>query len=350
MKIRMIPCEENASMKFTEEKKKAISRYILEKIAEGNPSVTRAVSETLEINQNTVHSYITEMIEDGVITRKKRGEYELVKKTYEHRLIRANGDLDSDMSAYHQFLGEILRNETKNVQGIWEYAFSEMINNVMDHSCASEALIRVIRDSLRTTVILTDNGVGIFRKIREYFNLESLDEAIEELFKGKLTTDSLHHSGEGIFFTSRMMDDFLILSDDKVFCINKYDESTLTDIGMPTAGTLIYMNLSNTSNKTAKEIFDRFSDIDSGFTRTSIPLRNIYDSSPVSRSQARRLSHRLDRFEEVTLDFDGLEWMGQGFAHELFVVFAREHPGIRLLPVSMNDATEKMYRHVLADQ
>ena len=56
----------------------------------------------------------------------------------------------------------------------------------------------------------------------------------------------------------------------------------------------------------------------------------------------------MDRFEEVTLDFDGLEWMGQGFAHQLFVVFQREHPEIRLLPVNMSPPVEKMYRHVLA--
>ena len=49
-----------------------------------------------------------------------------------------------------------------------------------------------------------------------------------------------------------------------------------------------------------------------------------------------------------TLDFDGIDWMGQGFAHQIFVVFAREHPELRLLPVNMNPAVEKMYRHVLA--
>ena len=32
-----------------------------------------------------------------------------------------------------------------------------------------------------------------------------------ELSKGKLTTDSANHSGEGIFFTSRMFDVFLSL-------------------------------------------------------------------------------------------------------------------------------------------
>lgn len=338
-------------MKFSEEKKQAVVRYILEKITQHDPSVTKTVSETMGINQNTVHTYIKELIQQGVIRRTKRGQYELVRREYEYRLKRSKGELDSDIYAYKHCLEEFLRDYPKNVREIWEYAFSEMINNVMDHSLASEANIRVILDSVRTAVIISDNGVGIFRKIQEYFNFESLDEAICELFKGKLTTDSVNHSGEGVFFSSRMMDDFFILSDGKVFCINKYEESSLIDICDSTAsGTCVYMSLSNTSSKKAREIFDRYADVDSGFTKTSIPLKNIYDGSPVSRSQAKRLCNRLDRFSEVMLDFDGLDWMGQGFAHQLFVVFAREHPEIRLLPRNMSPAVEKMYRHVLAGE
>ena len=67
-------------MKFTEEKKQAVLRYILEKISQQDPRVTKTVSETMDINQNTVHSYISELIDQGVIRRVKRGQYELVRK------------------------------------------------------------------------------------------------------------------------------------------------------------------------------------------------------------------------------------------------------------------------------
>ena len=53
-----------------------------------------------------------------------------------------------------------------------------------------------------------DYGVGIFKKIQDYFGYNSIDDAINELFKGKITTDTDNHSGEGIFFTSRLMDQF----------------------------------------------------------------------------------------------------------------------------------------------
>lgn len=337
-------------MRFTEEKKQAVLSYILEKITQQDPRVTKTVSETMGINQNTVHSYITELINQGIIKRTKRGQYELVRKRYDFCLERSKGDLDSDFYAYQKHLAPIIHDDPRNVQEIWAYAFSEMVNNVMDHSLASEAHIRVYRDSVSTAVIIADNGVGIFRKLQDHFGFPSAEEAICELFKGKLTTDSVNHSGEGIFFSSRMMDDFFILSDGKVFCIDKYDESILADLSEFVRGTCVYMSLSNNSNKDTAAIFDRYADADSGFTKTRIPLKNIYDSSPVSRSQAKRLCNRMDRFEEVTLDFDGLEWMGQGFAHQLFVVFKHEHPEIRLLPENMNAAVEKMYLHVLSGE
>lgn len=104
-------------MKFTEEKKQAVLRYILEKISQHDPRVTKTVSETMNINQNTVHSYITELIEQGVIRRVKRGQYELVCKQYKFCLERSKGDLDSDLYAYQKYLAPLIQDEPKNVQG-----------------------------------------------------------------------------------------------------------------------------------------------------------------------------------------------------------------------------------------
>jgi hypothetical protein len=107
------------------------------------------------------------------------------------------------------------------------------------------------------------------------------------------------------------------------------------------------MSLSNFTQKTPQEVFDLYANVDGGFTKTRIPVKNMFDTSPVSRSQAKRVCNRLENFEEVIIDFDGISWMGQGFAHQLFVVFANEHPNIRLLPVNMNEDITKMYNHVV---
>jgi anti-sigma regulatory factor (Ser/Thr protein kinase)/predicted transcriptional regulator len=335
-------------MKFNEEKKQTIILYLLEKIEQNDDCISKTVAENFNVNQNTVHSYINELVEKNIIRRVKRGKYELIAKTFSYELQRSNGDLDTDTYAYNYCLKSRVSLMPSNIQHIWSYVFSEMINNVVDHSMAEKVTITIEQDYLNTKVTISDDGVGIFEKIKEYFRLESVDEAICELFKGKLTTDSANHSGEGIFFSSKMMDEFFIISSGKVFTNNKYDNSKISDIAEANqTGTCVIMCLSNFSNKNPQEIFDMYADVDGGFTKTRLPLKNIFDTSPVSRSQAKRVCNRLENFEEVILDFEGISWMGQGFAHQLFAVFSREHPDIRLVPVNMNEDVSKMYIHVV---
>ncbi len=336
-------------MRFDKEKKKMIIAYILEKIDQGDRGISKAVADVFSINQNTVHSYINELVDQGVISRVKRDCYELVCHTYDYHLKRSAGDIDSDTYAYYTCMLPHIKDFPANIQDIWSYSFSEMINNVMDHSNAENLNIRIEQTRLKTTALIEDDGVGIFKKIKDYFEFDTLEDAICELFKGKLTTDVKNHSGEGIFFSSKMMDDFYIVSDGKIFTINRYDNSRIQDIvSDENIGTSVYMSLSNSSTKLCRDIFDLYATVDGGFFKTVIPLKNIFDSSPVSRSQAKRLCNRLERFQEVVIDFDDVQWIGQGFAHQLFIVFANGHPDIKITPTGMNDDVAKMYAHVIS--
>jgi len=47
---------------------------------------------------------------------------------------------------------------------------------------------------------------------------------------------------------------------------------------------------------------------------------------------------QLEMFDEVEIDFAGMEQVGQGFVDELFRVWQRQHPGTRLVPVNANPA------------
>ena len=334
-------------MKYSAEKKQTIILYILDKIASDAQSLSKSVSETFNISTNTVHTYLNELIDNGIIEKQKRGKYKLVSTRHQYSFKRSAGELNSDTLPYDACLEKEIRHLADNVQRIWAYSLSEMVNNVIDHSDAENMHLIISQNYLTTTVILTDDGVGIFEKIKNHFNFPTTEEAICELFKGKLTTDEENHSGEGIFFTSKMMDTFLILSSGKIFTSSRFDDDTILDFGDKVNGTCVLMTLSNFTHKTPKEIFDQFSDIDGSFVTTKIPLKNIFDSAPVSRSQAKRVCNRLEKFTEAILDFDGIEWMGQGFAHQLFVVFRKAHPEISLVPQNMNDSVKTMYNHVV---
>ena len=76
-----------------------------------------------------------------------------------------------------------------------------------------------------------------------------------------------------------------------------------------------------------------------GFTKTAVPVRMAQygDEKLVSRSQAKRLLERIDRFKTVLFDFREVEIIGQAFADEVFRVFVNQHPHIELIPINAND-------------
>jgi len=137
-----------------------------------------------------------------------------------------------------------------NIIDIWNYGFTEMLNNAIDHSQGSHVIIN-IKNILRfSEIVITDNGVGIFRRIQKLLNLHDERHAVLELSKGKLTTDPDHHTGEGIFFSSRMFDEYAILSGG-VYFSHEYNkpEDWIMESKSPTEGTTVFMKLSNTSSK-----------------------------------------------------------------------------------------------------
>jgi hypothetical protein len=81
-------------------------------------------------------------------------------------------------------------------------------------------------------------------------------------------------------------------------------------------------------------------------------FENIYSlqSLPMVNNVIVPLMNRFDRFLEVVLDFTGVDFIGQGFADEIFRVFARAHPSTRLIPVHYTDTVEKMITHVRANK
>jgi len=191
-------------------------------------------------------------------------------------------------------------------------------------------------------ISISDDGIGIFKNIKAKFNLTDEKDALLELAKGKRTTDKTHHSGQGIFFTSKVFDDFIIASDGITFSSSPEmgTQAKTTDAGI---STLVYMRLANNSNKRLKETFDKFStEIPGDFDKTIVPIHLANSSDLVSRSQARRILSGLELFKEITLDFKDIEYIGQAFADEIFRVFTNLNPGTTILAQNANLEVQNM--------
>ena len=321
--------------------------YVLKKIDNGEVNIPQQASEAFQVNTGTIYRYLNELLDNEMIDRVKRGKYELISSTWNYTLSRSKGELDSEINAYKDCLLPHISDLNENIQSIWASVFSEMVNNIIDYSEAEHAIIQITRDVLNTKVRLYDDGVGIFERIKTDYSLKSALEARNELYKGKLTTDEDHHSGEGVFFSLRLMDVFYIVSSGLLLSNTPVLLETIREYtDRSYSGTILFMSLCNFTTRNTQEVFDQYSDENGKFFRTYLPISRIFDVPPVSRSQAKQITKRLEYFKEVELDFADIPWIGQGFAHEIFAVFQKKHPGVKLIPLNMGPDVAQMYKHV----
>lgn len=337
-------------MSLKNEVKKNIKLYILKKIGNEEKKFIKETADNFGISRNSIYRYIHEMERDNILRLNEENQsYEIITNKTIIELNRADKELRSEDAIYNEHIKSLVETLPENIQKIWSYAFSEMMNNAIDHSEAEHVKIVISQNYMSTSISIIDDGIGIFNKIKEYYDFDTLDDAICELFKGKLTTDSDNHSGEGIFFTSRVLDFFCAISDNKIFTHNLFDDKqwNTSDLGLDFKnGTAITMYLSNFSQKNLSDILNEFSDIENGFTKTKIPINNMFGAFPVSRSQAKRLCNRLESFKEVTLDFNNISELGQGFSHQVFVVFQNKHPELKINYINVCDNVQRMINHV----
>ena len=329
--------------------------FIIENVEEYPNSISRIVSERFGISRQSVNRYLRELVRNDVLipeghTRNKR--YNLKPIIEQNFVVSVTPELEEDVVWRHD-LKPLFQGIKTNVVEICHYGFTEMFNNVIEHSESKIALVgfKYMPDKIKLTVL--DEGIGIFNKITRDLGLEDNRHAVLELSKGKLTTDREHHTGEGIFFTTRMFDRFSILSGALYFSHyqGREDDWLLEDKDDEFEGTTITMSIGTKSSRTTKEVFDEYAakGDDYSFTRTQVPvaLARYGEENLVSRSQAKRLLARLEPFREVFLNFEGVDFIGQAFADEIFRVFKNNNPGIDIIWVRANNSVEKMIRRVV---
>jgi len=325
---------------------------ILKNIEEHPQDIASFTAGKFGISRQAVHRHIRQLINDGLITVQgatRDRKYELKPLVDFQQVLPLNADLRED-KVWREHLRPRLEGVPPNVLSICQYGFTEMVNNAIDHSQGTLLSISLKHTPAIIELGIADNGVGIFNKIQKALNLDDPLHAILELSKGKLTTDPGHHTGEGIFFTSRMFDDFRILSGNLFFnYVETAGDWLLEDQKELLQGTLITLKISPHSTRTTQRVFNRYaSGEDYGFTKTHVPvsLARYGDENLISRSQAKRLLTRFERFKEIILDFKGVDTIGQAFADEIFRVFQNQNPKIHLTPINTHDQIEKMISRV----
>jgi anti-sigma regulatory factor (Ser/Thr protein kinase) len=329
-----------------------IRRFILEHVEKHPTDIGRITSEHFKITRQAINKHLQKLSTEQALVesgKTRSRSYKLAALVEFRQRWELTNDLAEDL-VWADSIRPFLSPLSDNVLDIWQYGFTEMFNNAIDHSSGSEIRVRIRKNSMSTEMLLMDNGVGIFKKIQATMNLLDERHAILELSKGKLTTDPSNHSGEGIFFTSRMFDSFDILSGN-VFFTHQFgdDADWILENKDFSSGTSVWMKILNHTSRTTKKIFGQYtSGDDFGFNKTVVPVKMAQygEDKLISRSQAKRVLARIELFKTVIFNFEGVEIIGQAFADEIFRVFALRHPEIELLAIKTSDDVKKMISRV----
>jgi len=331
-----------------------IRQFIVENVSDHPRDIGAVVAKRFNITRQAVNRHLRELEKSGAIQSSGRTRSRIYSlKQVVHTLF---GVRLAGLQEHVPWDAEIkprLADAPRNVFDICAYGFTEMLNNAIDHSESETATIELSRTAQCIDIKIMDSGIGIFKKIKNSLGLADELEAITELAKGKLTTDPARHTGEGIFFTSRMFDHFAILSGHLYFSHTRpNDDWLIEDRSDDFCGTYVRMKIALKSKTDAKAVFEKFvsDDGEFEFSKTHVPVKLLQYGAHnlVSRSQAKRLLSRFEMFEEVYLNFEGVDSVGQAFADEIFRVYQNAHPNIRLLPINMQPNVRDMVSRALS--
>lgn len=225
------------------------------------------------------------------------------------------------------------------------YTFTEMVNNAIDHSGGGMVCATATASPSGIIIEIFDDGIGVFRSVRESQGLPDDVEAVFVLEKGRFTTQPGRHSGEGIFFASKAANRYRLESGKVAWLTDNEAHDTAIQLAPePRSGTRVTLTFVPGKVFVLADVFQRWTDPDTlAFDRTRTTVRLAgFGVQLLSRSEARRVTVGLERFRHVTIDFTGVDIVGQGFCDEVFRVFADAHPQIVLAPTGMNESVTFM--------
>ncbi|MEI8230890.1 MAG: DUF4325 domain-containing protein [Candidatus Peregrinibacteria bacterium] len=307
------------------------------------------IAEKLGVSRQYAHRMLGELVRDGqlLMLGTARSSAYIHPQSAGRVVWKFHRRVRNDHVSEHTILEEVERSTqftaslSDNLRSIFDYAFSEMLNNAIEHSGSDMIQIAVEKTASDLLFRIHDVGIGVFRNIQQQRHLKTDLEAIQDLLKGKTTTLPQAHSGEGIFFTSKVADVFSLESFGRKLTIDNVQQDLFIDAVKPSKrGTRVFFRIALRSQKHLTDIFRGYQTDpeEMAFDKTEIQIK-LYTLGTVhvSRSQARRVLEGLEKFKSIIFDFDQVPTIGQAFADEIFRVFKNKHPDIIIIPKNMNE-------------
>jgi len=328
-----------------------IRAFILEKIAEYPGDIVDRTEKEFKVTRTTIHRHIKQLIVNGNIikTGKTKGVKYFLAGALDKELTFKISDSPEEHIVWDKYLSNSFSNLKENVEVVCNYGFGEMFNNAVDHSGGTTIIVKSHISGENIKIMVWDDGIGVFKKIQDFLELNDIRESVLHLTKGKITTAPKIHTGEGIFFSSRAFDKYSIYANGLLYLRDNFQddwfledrENTIKD------GTLIEMEINKDSDTNMENLFASFQNSETlAFDKTHILVKfsKLGYERFISRSQAKRILIGLNKFNHIILDFKGINTVGQAFVDEVFRVFKSNHPGIKIEYINANSTIDFMIK------
>lgn len=324
---------------------KEIKAYILTNIAKNPSGIIKATVEQFSTSATTVQRHMNALIREGMIAKSgntRSAKYYLQSEYDRLNVYTITGTLAEDQ-IFKEF-NDIFIRFPRNIYDICYFGVTEMLNNAIDHSRGSKIILESKFTDPTLTITVKDDGIGVFKTICDYLQVDDMREGILHLSKGKITRDPAHHTGQGIFFTSRMFDTFTIDANAYVYTRDNHIQDWTFVQRHGTSGAEITMTINVHTQTTCRQIFSAYEGEDFSFDKTEIlvHLSDFNEDNFISRSQAKRILLGLEKFSLITFNFKKIEFIGQGFVDEIFRIFKNNHPEIKMQYINASDAVRFM--------
>lgn len=331
-----------------------IRAFLLQNVSQHSQDITSIAADKFQVSRTTIHRHLHALIKRGELV-KSGTTRNILYYLANSRDKKYHFSTDKKLSEYDIWKNNIVDNFSQcsqNALDILDYGFTEIFNNAIDHSAAKNIMVSIKwQGSSIVHLTIKDDGIGVFEKINNVLHFYDPRECLLHLTKGKLTTDPINHTGEGIFFTSRIFDKFILSANTVIFYRDNLNKDWTVETSDDIKGTTIEMILDITTSRTIGKLFNKYTELENyTFNKTDllVDLSLLDGEVLMSRSQAKRLLSRLESFKNITLDFAKVRMVGQGFVDEIFRVYTLKNPAVEISYINANEDVSFMIKRGLS--
>jgi glucose-6-phosphate-specific signal transduction histidine kinase len=185
-----------------------IDQFIVRHVADHPRDIVGFTAEHFGHSRQSIHKHVRALIDANVLsaegqTRARR--YTLVKSVEKQLEIDIEG-LEEDV-VWRESISPSIERYPENIRRIAQYGFTEILNNAIVHSQGDKVRVGLSMTEANAEFVIWDDGIGIFRKIKEDMSLEderhsilqgqAYHESSETQWRGDLLHDTivrrLHH-------------------------------------------------------------------------------------------------------------------------------------------------------------